>query len=127
MKNRDIYELALNLLAESTSDPRNDDYLTRAPYLLGAFFYENSGLDDSYREAYGLEKRSYIHAVCVDLDADFPFAERFVTAAGYYLASALVVDDDEELGDKFFDVFSASMSRLISEIPASLEGIREIY
>lgn len=127
MKNRDIYELALNLLAEPMGDKMSDDYLTRAPYLLGGFFYENGGLDDSYREAFGLEPRSYTHAVCVDLDADFPFVERFVLAAGYYLASALVIDDNEELGDRFFDMFSIAISKLISEIPASPESILEVY
>ena len=127
MKNRDVYELALNLLAEPIKEGRTDDYLTRAPYLLGSFFYENSGLDDSYREAYGLDKRSYTHAVCVNLDDDFPFVERFAPLAGYYLASTLVIDDDEALGDKFFDLFSASVSKLISEIPASADGILNVY
>lgn len=127
MKNRDIYELALNLLAEPANHLNTEDYLTRAPYLLGAFFYENGGLDDSYREAYGLEKRPPIHAVCVELDDDFPFVERFAPIAAYYLASTLVIDEDEALGDRFFDIFSSSVSKLISEIPASLEDIINVY
>lgn len=127
MKNREIYELALNLLAEPACDINTDDYLSRASYLLGTFFYENCGLDDSYREAYGFESRRPIHAVCIDLDDEFPFVERFAPVAAYYLASTLVIDDNEALGDRFYDLFSAAMSKLISEIPASSESIINIY
>ena len=127
MKNRDIYDLALNLLAEPMNELRNGDYLVRAPYLLGGFFYENGGLDDSYREAFGLEGRKYTHAVCVDLDDEFPFVERLASAAGYYLAFALVVDDNEELGDRFFDLYSTAVSKIVSEIPASLDSILNVY
>ena len=127
MRNRDIYELALHLLAEPVRKGGLEEYDVRAPYLLGNFFYENSALDDRYREIFGLEPRKYTHAVFVDLEAEFPFAERFVSAAGYYLASALVIDDDEELADKMFDKFSIAMSKIISEIPAASESIIEIY
>ena len=127
MKNRDIYELALHLLAEPMSNGRLEDYDVRAPYLLGTFFYENCALDDRYREIFGLGARQYTRSVFVDLEAEFPFAERFVSAAGYYLASALVIDDDEELADKMYDKFSIAMSKIISEIPAVSESIIEIY
>ena len=127
MKNREIFEAALALLAEPMNDERIEDYASRAPYILAGFFYENGNIDDKYREFTGLEPRNYTHAVYADLDADFPFADRFVSAASANLASLLIIDENNELGDKLFDIYSTSMTKIVSEIPASCESILNIY
>ncbi len=127
MKNREIYETAIHLLAEPMEEERLEDYAIRAPYLLGGFLYENSRLDASYRQFNGLEPHGFIGAVYADLDADFPFAERFATAAGYYLASMLVIEENGDLSDKLFDIFCDSIMQISAEIPASLESITDVY
>lgn len=127
MKNREIYETAIHLLAEPMEEERLEDYAIRAPYLLGGFLYENSRLDASYRQFNGLEPHGFIGAVYADLDVDFPFAERFATAAGYYLASMLVIEENGDLSDKLFDIFCDSIMQISAEIPASLESITDVY
>ena len=127
MKNREIYKGALRLLAEPDEEARLEDYAMRAPYILGGFFYENGRLEEEYRRVFGLEDRKFVHAVYVDLDSDFPFAERFVTAAEFYLASMLVIDEDNDLSDKFFDKYSLDMTKIVSEIPATSEKIAQMY
>lgn len=127
MTNKDIYKAALSLIAEPIDEEKTEDYLQRAPYILGNFFYENGELDTSYRKFTGLPKRSFVNAVFVPLEDEFPFAERFISSAEYYLASMLVVDEDTELSDKFFDLFSSSMSAIMLEVPAIQEKIADMY
>ncbi len=127
MTNKDIYDAALLLIAEPTDDERNEDYLNRAPYILGNFFYENGELDSNYRKFTGLQERGFVGAVFVPLEDEFPFADRFIPPCEYYLASMLVVDEDTELSDKFFDLFSSSMSGIMLEIPAIQEKIADMY
>lgn len=127
MKNRDIYETAIHLIAQPMEDERLEDYAVRAPYLLGGFLYENSHLDASYRQFCGLEPHGFIGAIYADLDNDFPFAERFSTPAGYYLAAMLVIDEDGELSDRLFAMFCDSISQISKEIPGASESITNIY
>jgi hypothetical protein len=127
VKNREVYESALRLLAEPDDSGRLEDFELRAPYVLGGFFYENGRLESEYRKYLGLDTREFVHAVFADLDDDFPFAERFVPAAEYYLASMLVIDEDGELSDKFFDLYSSSMSNIVGELPGSIERIADVY
>ena len=127
MKNREIYEMALHLLAEPIEEGRLDDYENRAPYLLGGFLYENRKADACSREFNGLEPHGFIGAVYNDLDEDFPFVDRFVTATSYYLASMLVIDENAELSDKLFGMFCDSMTQITSEIPAISESLIDVY
>ena len=127
MKNREIYEAALHLLAEPIDEDRLEDYASNAPYILGCFFYETSRLDEAYRKFNGLEPHGFTHAVCAELDEEFPFAERFVTAAVQYLAAMLVLEENGELSDKLFDMFCTSISKITSEIPGASESIINIY
>ena len=127
MKNRDIYETAIHLIAEPMEEERIEDYAIRAPYLLGGFLYENSSLDASYRQFCGLEPHGFIGAVYADLDDDFPLAERFSTAAGYYLAAMLVIDENGELSDRLFAMFCDSISQISGEIPGASESIVNVY
>ena len=127
MKNKEIYEAALNLIAEPMDEARVADYKIRAPYLLGNFLCENAALDAEYRKFAELEPIEYPHSVYADLDGDFCLAERFALAAGYYVASMLVIDEDGELADKFFDLYSTAMSKITAEIPGVSERIIDFY
>jgi hypothetical protein len=39
----------------------------------------------------------------------------------------LVIDEDGELSDKFFDLYSSSMSNIVGELPGSVERIADVY
>ena len=78
MKNRDIYSVSLCLLAEPDETMRLEDYASRAPYLLGGFFYENEALDRKYREFSLLEERTAALSMPSLLEDDFPLCQRCI-------------------------------------------------
>lgn len=127
MKNREIYDAALRVLAEKCVDGANDDYEERAPYLIANFCCESSSTDSAYRKAHSITAAKKVSAVFLDLDADFPCCDRFATAAVMYLAAMLIIDENAELSDKFFDRYSDTMSEICMEIPAVIERISDRY
>lgn len=127
MKNKDIYDGALKILAEKNAVGANDDYEERAPYLIAAFCSESASADAAYRRANYLPAANPVSEVYVDLASDFPCSTRFAAAACTYLASMLIIDDDTELSDKLFDKYSDIMSAICSEIPALIEDISDRY
>ena len=127
MKNKDIYNGALRILAESGDECANEDYEERAPYIIAAFCCEASDFDARYRYANSLPAPDKVNEVYVELSSDFTCAPRFSTAACMYLASMLVMDSDPELSDKLFDRYSDIMSAICSEIPAVTESFADRY
>ena len=127
MKNKDIYDGALKILAESDAIGANDDYEERAPYLIAAFCSECSNADSAYRRANYLPMAKEVSEVYVDLSSDFPCSTRFATAACTYLASMLVIDDDSALSDKLFEKYTDIMSAICAGIPSLIESISDRY
>ena len=125
MQNRDIYTSALRLIGEVSEG--NEDYEERAPYLLAAFCTESAETDALYRNEHSLEPRAKVSSVCLELDDEFPCADRFVSAASAYLAAMLVIDENMELSDKLFDRFCNIMATIQSEIPSKIEKIVDRY
>ena len=127
MKNRDIYNGAMRVLAEQTDILENDDYQERAPYLIAAFYDENRDIDKAYRCANSLPKAPEVNAVCVELGEDFPCAPRFSSACCIYVAAMLVLDENSELSDKLYDKYSDMMATISSGIPSFVENISDRY
>ena len=127
MKNRDIYISALKLIGEDVDAEVNSDYEERAPYLLAAFCSEAASTDAAYREMKKLEPSTSADNVCLPLECDFPYADRFVSAAVMYLAAMLVIDENLELSDKLFDRYCDAMATIQSEIPSKIEKIVQKY
>ncbi|MBE6597024.1 MAG: hypothetical protein E7641_05065 [Ruminococcaceae bacterium] len=127
MKNKDIYDGALRILAERTDEGANEDYEERAPYIIAAFCCEASELDERYRRANSLPEGERGNEVYVELTANFSCCSRFSTAACIYLAAMLVMDTDPELSDRLYDKYSDIMSAISSEIPAVIEKITDRY
>ena len=127
MTNRLIYSSALSRLGSGFDDEQKEAFESRVPFLISAFCTESAELDQAYREANGLEAAPEFDAVCVHLDGDFPRSERFSSAAAFYVAAMLVIDDDLELSDRLFDNYCDCMARIQSEIPTKLERIAQKY
>ena len=127
MKNRDIFISALHLIGENADAEENLDYKERTPYLLAAFCSEAATTDAAYREYKKLDKTSSFDSVSIPLDADFPFAERFVHTASLYVAAMLIIDENAELSDKLFDKYCDAMATIEAEIPLKIEKIADRY
>ena len=127
MNNRNIYISALRHIGENSSFEVNEDYEERAPYLLAAFCTEAAETDKAYRAHKNLPNATSVDFVSIPLDADFPCADRFATAAALYVAAMLVIDENMELSDKLFDRYCDCMATIQSEIPARIEKIAQKY
>ena len=96
--------------------------------MLAAFVTQYVKLDNAYREANGMEKKVIsTDAAAIDADADFPLCDVFAPAAIYHLASGLVIDENEEMSDKFFDRYINAILDIRKELPASVEKIVDRY
>lgn len=125
---KDIYDASLALLGENSCDVgRAEDYEERAPYLLAAFCSEAGSLDRHYRRALGLSEQKEFSPVSLSLSDGFPLSDRFFSAAVGYLASMLVVDEDQALSDKLFARCCDTLSSLYTELPATITKIKNRY
>jgi len=130
MKCTEIFNGALRLLNEKGAADENQDYAERAPYILSAMFSECSKTDKKYRTANGLTKQGSFNSIYTDLTAEFPLCSRFNGAAIFYLASLLIIDENDELSDSFYDKYCDSISAIVAEIPdpqATVEQTLNVY
>lgn len=123
---RDIYTVALEMVAEAL-DNDNSDYEERAPYLLASFCSTCRTLDARYREANGCEAASDFSDTCLNLEDAFPLHRAFSSPAAAYLAAMLVVDENEELSDRFCALYSDRLAQLQAELPCKTESIQNRY
>ncbi len=106
----------------------NEDYHARAPYLLAAFVTQYAKLDTEYRRANGMEKKVIsTDAAAIDAEDEFPLCDVFAPAAIYHLASGLVIDENEEMSDKFFDRYINAILDIRKTLPASVAAIVDRY
>ena len=127
MTNREIYDKAMHLLAQSTAIGENEDYLERAPYFLASFCTEAFETDKLLRNSIGANAISRIQKAYLSLDSEFPLSDRLATAASYYLAAMLTLDEDGELSDKLYDRYCDDMSTIRFELPSKLESVIDKY
>ena len=127
MKNRDIYALALSILAEDGDPIDNGDYEERAGYLLGAFCSETAAVDRMLCDADGVDARGGALPIYLSMDEEFPLHHRLTGAAGYYLAAMLILEEDAELSDTLFARYCDAVSALCTGLPMKLSAIGDRY
>lgn len=126
MTHDELLRSACALLNESTEEVPAD-YLERAAYLLGSYYAQCESLDLGYRAAHGMTERTSALPTVADMDGDFLFVPALAPAAVYYLAAMLVMDENEVLGDKLYDLYVDAVSSTEAALPFSKESIREVY
>ena len=127
MKCKDIFKSALRLLNEKGAEDESGDFAERAPYILAAMFSEAARTDKNYRTAFGLGAQEGFSPTYAELNSIFPLCDRFSSAAAFYLASLLIVDENDELSDSFYDRYCDSMASISSEICGKAEKIKNVY
>ena len=127
MKNRDIYTSALCILAQSSKSGDNEDYEERAPYIIANFLCDVAELDELARKLLGLPPREEFNQIWQPLDSEFPFIDKFASAASKYLAAMLVLPDDEDLFEKLYGFYCDCISRIKEELPSFIEKIVNKY
>lgn len=125
---RELFDSAVALLCEDPSDSeRIFDYTERGPYLFAMLVMQTLPLDAEYRLAYGLEAGGGFSATVLPLESKFPLSEAFAPAAVYYVAAMLVADENEDLMDKLFALYTDTVSAIQASLPASISPITDKY
>ena len=127
MKNREIYESALRIIAQSTSAGDTADFEERAPYLIANFCAETIELNRHLCRMLGKTALDSFERVFTSLDEKFPLIERMAPLACLYLAAMLILDEDAETSDKLYARYCDKITALWQEIPATIEKIKEKY
>lgn len=127
MINREIYEAALRVLAQSSADGENEDYEERAPYLIASFCSEAEEIDRYLRRAMGMAAAESFGRVWLALEEEFPLLERLAPVACLYLAAMLVLEENGDLSDTLYERYCDAISSLRNGIPAVLESIADRY
>ena len=127
MTYRQIYENALRLICETADSTDTSDYEERAGYILATFLGQCAPADRQYRVAHQMSLSSPVALAHVDLDAAFGLSDVFVTPAQHYLAAMLVMDENEDLSDRFFELYTDGITALLSALPCSAESITDRY
>lgn len=126
MKNRDVYGLALALLAENGDRTENGDYEERAGYLLAAFCSEILSVNRRLCEAEGVPAVTRV-PIYLSLDEELPVRESLSAAAGAYLAAMLVLEEDADLSDRLFSRYCDAISGICAGLPMRSEVIADRY
>ena len=124
---REIYDSALKLIGVSSEGLNDSDYSERAPYIVAIFCDKMMDTDRYYREAHGLDAQNSFNAIRLELSAQFPLCDRFADSAIHYLASMLVLYENEVVHDKLFSMHCDLLSNLMREIPYYKEKIKNVY
>lgn len=126
---RDLIQSAIAIVCENAVVSfGNEDYHARAPYLLAAFVTQYAKLDGDYRKVNGMEKKVIsTDAAAIESDDEFPLCDVFAPAAIYHLAAGLVIDENEEMSDKFFDRYINAILEIRKNLPSLAEPIVDRY
>ncbi len=127
MKLREITDAALRLVCEDPDLIDTDDYKERATFILPTFCGHCSALDDRYRSAHAMNQKPSFSAACMLPEEEFPLADAFIAPATYYLAAMLSVDENEELSDRFFELYTDAIASVEAGLPAKAEAISDRY
>lgn len=124
---RDIFNASVEMLSEDHATGDVEDYERRAGYLLGTVTAQLKPIDKRYRAAHDQGETVKSTVLCVDLDTTFPLCDVFISAATYYLASMLVMEENERLGDRIFALYADEIASIEAALPATAQSIIDRY
>ena len=127
MKIKYIYDAALRALGMSNGHEFDCDYAERAPYLIATFCSDAAQMDRDYRETHKLPAQEEFNEVYLPLEQNFPLYKRFSRPAVFYLASMLVIEENEALSERMFEIYCDALSTAVSEIPFKKGKTVDIY
>ena len=122
---RNIYEAALRMICENIASEETADYEERAPYILATFCNECAPIEEAYCKAHKLQFVSIPALTQIAMIDYFPLRDRFTAAGVYYLSAMLVIDENEELSDKFFSLYTDVVSLIQTATQEKIKEIKE--
>ncbi len=123
----DIYKAALHILADTNEESDRRDYEERYPYILALFYGENEELDTRYRSSNGLPIEICDYAISEIPHMEFQLSDVFFSAAVYYLAAMLIIDENTEFSDKLFEKYAGRMTDICASLPLNNGHTKDVY
>ena len=123
----EILSSASALICENIGSETAADYSERTPYIMASFCTQCKGVDTKYRKAMGLAPITNYGKATMPLDHIFPLVPDLIPAATYYLAAMLVLDENEALSDKLYDLYVDEVATLSASLPLTCEKIVNKY
>lgn len=125
----DILDSAIAAVCEDVNASKaTEDYIARGQFILATFVVQYASLDASWREAHGIDPKEIdTNMALISPRDEFPLCDVFAPVAINYLASGLVLDEDEEMSDKFFDRYITGMMEIRNALPAKQSPIIDRY
>ena len=125
----DILNSAIAAVCENVANTSAvEDYFTRGEFLLASFVTQYARLDGYYRKAHKMEAKAIeTDMIAVDPEEDFPLCDVFIPVSVHYVAAGLVIDENEEMSDKFFDRYINGILEIRNAIPAEQGAIVDRY
>ena len=108
----EIYDSALQLIGEQTDSPAAADYEMRAGYILANLTTILAPLDAQYLESNGLSSSAPAVRPYVELSKFFPLSTALAPASTFYLASMLVLEENEEMSQRLYALYAEEVARL---------------
>ena len=129
MTYHDILNGAIAAVCEDVAASHlTEDYASRGQFILAGFVVKYASLDATWREMHGMECTTVnTNLALVNPRDEFPFCDVFAPVAVNYLASGLVIDENEEMSDKFFDRYITGIMDIRNSIPAKQAPIIDRY
>lgn len=127
MTYREIYENALRMICEDSTVSDSADYEERAAYILATLISECAAVDKQYRLAEGLEAVPHAPVACVELDDAFSLCDALIPIAVYYLSAMLVLDENEDMSEKFFSLYTDALTSFLSGLRHTSHPIDDRY
>ena len=127
MTYREIYENALRMICEDSTASDTSDYEERAAYILATLISECAAVDKQYRLANGFKAVTYTPVACVELDDAFTLCEALIPIAVYYLSAILVLDENEDMSEKFFSLYTDALTSFLSGLHHTSQPIADRY
>lgn len=126
MKYFELIENAVALVCEDPASDTTDDYYERAAYILGTFVSQSAEYDNRYRITKGEDTVTHAITLFVDSERDFALSDVFIPIAVHYLAAMLVLEENEEMSEKFFSLYTDGLSSLLASL-STVEPITDRY
>ncbi len=125
----DIIDSAIASACEDVNASHaTEDYVARGQFILATFVVQYASLDAIWRQAHGMEPKAIdTNMASVSPRDEFPLCDVFAPVAINYLASGLVLDENEEMSDRFFDRYITGVMDIRNALPAKQAPIIDRY
>lgn len=142
MRVREIYDAALAFLGEKEGTHIEYDFERRAGYIIAEAVTMLKGLDRDLRRSSGEEDHEYpggdangmprdsllfAEPVVYSMDNDFPLCDVLAHPAALFVSAMLMVNQNQDLYEYFYGLWSAETARITASIPAECTGTKDNY